>query len=250
MLFFWVAGFSFFFLMAVGVRAQSPKTAFYYNPSAEFPFAQCYVYLQGGSRLKIPFLPVVDRSCYVAPMGTGYWTKDVKVDSPIVFIGNGIVEEDLWNCYQGRKYDYSQGEIDVAGKAVLFCYDFPDKIESLLEGKETLRERIAEAASRKASAVILFSWKTGHPFLTVRSINEADVPDIPVITITRDSAEHIFQSSGLDETVFESWEKTGKPQSVEFISRVNLNIRGKFERVETDHFLICYRKEEFPSENM
>lgn len=212
MSFFGVVGFSLFFLMAVGGRAQSPKTAYYYNPSAEFPFARCYVYLQGGSRVKIPFLPVVDRSFTIAPMGTGNCTKDVKVDSPIVFIGNGIVEEDLWNCYQGRRYDYSQGEIDVAGKAVLFCYDFPDQIESQLEGKETLKDRIAEASSRKASAVVLFSWKTAHPFLTVRSENKGDVPDIPVITITKDSAEHIFQSSGLDETVFENWAKTGKPQ--------------------------------------
>jgi hypothetical protein len=121
------------------VWAQSPKTAYYYNPNAEFPFAECSVFLQGGSRVKIPFLPVVDRSFKIAPMGTGNYTENVRIKSPLVFIGNGMVEGDLWNSYLGRKYDYAQGEIDVSGKAVLFCYDFPGSIESQLKGKQTTR---------------------------------------------------------------------------------------------------------------
>jgi uncharacterized protein (DUF3820 family) len=228
--------------------AQGPKTSYYYHQATELPFAECYVYQQGGSRQKIPFLPVVSSR---APLGSHRYSKDISVKAPVVFVGNGVVKENIWNSYVGRRYNYTSGEIDITGKAVMFCYDFPDNIEAQLKGKVPLEARISEAALRKASAVILFSWKTEYPFLYLHYEKESGMPDIPVITITKESAVNILESSGLGKgEVFEEWKESGKPQSLELISRIELRIDSNFEEVETGHFLIRFRKNEFPKEKM
>ncbi len=217
--------------------------SYYYNPATELSFASCYLYQQGGSQQKIPFLPVISRSFQRSPLGIDNYNKDVNVEAPIVFIGNGIVKENVWNSYMGRRFDYTQGEIDVTGKVMMFCYDFPDSIEAQLKEEIPLEARISEAASRKASAVIIFSYKTEYPFLYAIYNNETDTPDIQVITITKDSAINILYSSGYDgKEVIKNWEESGKPLSGELITRLSLKIKGNFDKVETDNFLIRFRK--------
>lgn len=231
--------------------AQGPKVSYYYNPATNLSFASCYVYQHGGSRQKIPFLPVISRSFQRAPLGIYNYSKDINVDAPIVFIGNGIVTENIWNSYVGRRFDYAHGEIDVTGKAVMFCYDFPDSIEKQLKGEVPLEARISEAASQKAATVIIFSYKTEYPFLYAHYKKESDIPDIPVITITKNSAVNILASSGFGrETIFSGWQESGKPQSAELISRIKLKIKGNFAQVETDNFLIRFRKELISKEEM
>ena len=137
----------FIFFILNEIWAQGPRVSYYYQPATELSFASCYLYLQGGSRQKIPFMPVVSRNFPRAPLGIGDYNKDIEVDAPIVFIGNGIVKENVWNSYIGRRNDYTYGEIDVSGKAVMFCYDFPDAIESKLKDAIPLEKRISEAAS-------------------------------------------------------------------------------------------------------
>jgi hypothetical protein len=226
------------------VFAQGPRVSYYYNPATELSFASCYIYQQGGSQQKIPFLPVISRSFQRAPLGIANYNKDIHVEAPIVFIGNGIVKENIWNSYMGRRFDYTQGEINVAGKVVMFCYDFPDEIENQIKDEVPLEARIIEAASRKASAVVIFSHKTECPFLYTIYKNETDIPDIPVIAITQDSAINILYSSGYDgKEVLKNWEESGKPLSGELITRLSLKIKGNFDKVETDNFLIRFRKE-------
>ena len=241
----------FMFFILNEIWAQGPRVSYYYQPATELSFASCYLYLQGGSRQKIPFMPVVSRNFPRAPLGTGNYNKDIEVDAPIVFIGNGIVKENVWNSYIGRRNDYTYGEIDVSGKVVMFCYDFPDAIESKLKDTIPLEKRISEAASRKASAAILFSCKTKYPFLLVNYEKVSDIPDIPVITIAKNSAINILDSAGLGgERVFEKWKKSGKPKSAELISRIKLKIKGSFDKVETDNFLVRFRKEVIPLKKM
>ena len=60
-----------------------------------------------------------------APAGINNYSQNVNVDNSIVFVGNGIVKENVWNSYIG-----TLGEIDVEGKFVMFCYDFPTAIVS------------------------------------------------------------------------------------------------------------------------
>lgn len=220
--------------------SQGPNVSYYYNPATELSWAQCYVYQTGGSQQRIPFLPVI--SSQHAPAGINNYSKNVNVDSSIVFIGNGIVKENVWNIYIGIL-----GEINVEGKFVMFCYDFPDSLEKELKNMVPLSKRISEAVSRKAAGVILFSYQKEYPFLRV-----SDILNIPVITITKNSALNILLSAGIDgESLFRKWEESGEPpQCRELISKLKLKIKGNFDKVETKNFLFRFRKEVIPEEEM
>jgi hypothetical protein len=234
------------------MQAQGPKVSYYYHPQTELSWARCEVHLQGGSGQKIPFLPVVCSSFRHAPMGTGNFDKDIAVDALLIFAGNGIVKESAWDCYSGRKADYTVGRIDIAGSVVLFCNDFTDDVEAKIGGEFPLARRISEAASRKASAVVVFSSVKEFPFLTVGYKTEAEIPDIPVITITKNSAIDILNSAGVDgAALLREWAESRKPpESQVLISRLSLKIKGKFARTGTRNFLFRYRVDEIPAEQM
>lgn len=239
--------------LSFGTRAQGPSPAYYYNPAAEIPWARCSVYQEGGSRLKIPFLPVVSVNYRRAPLGINNYSKDVCVEGPVVFIGNGIFKEKVWNSYRGKRRNYTTGDIDAAGKAVVFCYDFPDKIAEQLKKEIPLTERISEAASRNAAAVLIFSHRDQSPFLTASYTKESEIPDIPVISITRKSFHDIFLSDfDVDaESILKKWEETGQPpEAVELSAKLHLEIEGAFEKAETDNFLIRFRSGVFSKEEM
>jgi len=109
---------------ALSLFAQDPSPKYYYKPSTELSWAQYYMYMDGGSKQKTPFLLVTDYRLR-GPSDTEGYTKDVDIDAPVVLIGNGIVKENRWNSYYGIRLDYTNGDIDVTGKIILFCYDFP-----------------------------------------------------------------------------------------------------------------------------
>jgi hypothetical protein len=243
----------FLFLLLIGeLWGQGPNTAYYYNPQTELSWARCTLYLEGGSQLKIPFLPVVSGNFQRAPLGTHNYSKDIDVDSRLVFIGNGIFLDDQVNCYFGRRSDYTLGKIDISGRVVLFCYDFPDKIEEQYGKNAPLKKRIVDAELRGASAVILFSFEKKDPFLMISFDNESDIPKIPVITIAKETAIHILQSAGYDsETFIREWHESGKPPgSSVLISRILLQIESDFEKIETENFLFRFRKEVIPYNSM
>lgn len=235
------------FLSFSELYAQGPKPELYYNPTAELQWAECYIYMDGGSRIKIPFLPVVLGRFQQSPLGTGNYSKDVAVDAPLVFIGNGIHKDGEWNCYKGRRRDYTTGEIDVAGKAVVLCYDFPDKVEDKLKVEFPLERRIAEAARRKAAAVILFSFEEDYPFVYARFSKESEIPDIPAITITKSSLHNFFLCNFEvnDTEMIQKWKESGiPPEAIELDAKVRLKIEGAFMSAETKNFLFRSRQAE------
>jgi hypothetical protein len=235
------------------LRAQGPSASYYYLSSTEVPWAECYAFLEGGSRQRVPFLPVVTRNFRNAPLGIGNYSHDIEVDAPLVFLANGLFKENVWNCYHGRRYNHLVGDIDVTGKAVLFCYDFPDPLEEKIKNEVPLSKRIAEAASRKAAAVIVFSSRIAHPFLYANYEKEPEIPDIPVISITKDSALSILlmDASADGKSLFEQWKATGNPpQSLELIARIRLRIKGNFEKIETKNFLVRFRQGEISREEI
>ena len=119
------------FIVFTGISySQGPMPAYFYNDGASLSWAECFIYMNGGSKLELKFLPVVETNFHRAPLGTGKYSKDIDVDACIVFAGNGISTGNIYNCYLGRRSDYSQGEIDVEGKVVMFCYDYPDFTEN------------------------------------------------------------------------------------------------------------------------
>ena len=239
-------------IIAPELQAQGPKTSYYYHPQTELAWARCEIRLLAGSTQKIPFLPVICSSFRHAPIGTGNLEKDIAVDGPLVFAGNGVAAENVWDCYSGRRADWSVGPIDVAGSVVVFCSDFADEIEAKVGNEFPLAKRIAAAASRKAAAVVVFSAVKEFPFLSVGYDSESGIPDVPVITVTRKSAVDILDSAGVDgAAMLQSWAESKKPpESQVLISRLSLKINARFARAETKNFQFRYRAEEIPAAQM
>ena len=230
------------------IWAQGPNVSYYYHPQTELAWARCEVYLQGGSRQKLPFLPVICSSYRHAPMGMGNYAKDIAVDGHIVFIGNGISSGASGRCYEGRRQDYTVGDIDVSGCIVLLCPDANDAVEAKLGQGFPLSRRIVDAAVRKAAAVVVSSWAKPFPFYKIDYEKEADIPDIPVISVTRSSVLDILASAGLDgETLLKDWAASGHPpESQVLISRLSLKIKGAFDKTETKNFLFRYDGDTIP----
>jgi hypothetical protein len=232
--------------------AQGPAVSYYYHPQTQLSWAECSLHLKGGSRQKIPFLPVIVSGIRNAPFGVGDYAKDIRVDGPVVFAGDGIFMEGVRNSYSGRRADYSVGKLDVSGSIVVFCGDEGDSATTKYRSEFPLSRRISEAAGRNAAAVVVFSSVKEFPFLKVGYERENEIPDIPVITVTKSSILNILASAGLDgEGLMKTWAETGTPpESQVLISRLSIEIKGRFDGSETENFLFRYPGGSIPEEQM
>jgi hypothetical protein len=222
--------------------AQGPSVSFFYHPATDLPWARASLHHGGGATQKVPFLPVVNSQHFLAPLGTGNLARDVSVDAPLVFVGNGLSVEGDWDSYVGRRLDGSVGEIDVAGKIVFFTYDSRDDHHTRLGASFPLEHRIAEAARRDAAGVVVFSSTREHPFLEVQYSTPADIPDIPAISVSRQAALDIFAASGaFSPAILQDWASNRTPpESMELINSMRIEFTGAFPRIETDNFTFSY----------
>jgi hypothetical protein len=237
---------------SAALEAQGPQVSHFFHPATEVPWAEAVVYQAGGSRQKVPFMALIATGPFRAPMGTADLTKDVAVDGPLVFIGNGIVHGNDWNSYTGRRADGSLGTIDVSGKVVLFSHDAPDTVWAQFGRAVPLAERIREAANRGAAAVALFSTSIDHPWFAVRYGSEAEVPDIPAIILSRQSVLDIFAASGVyDDAVLQHWAGSrAPPESRELITSMRVRLDGAFETIETENFVFRYPRDAYGRDEM
>jgi hypothetical protein len=213
---------------------QGPDPSYYYEPSTHLPWAECDIYFEGGSKQKIGFLPVIGGK--VAPFGTDQYSRDIDLDGRIVFVGNGVSTEGRPDCYGG---------LDVAGKIVMFVYDFPGDLDA---EAVSLEARIASALDRRVSGIILASYQKASPFLTIRDPSLRNWPEVPIITIDRSSTERILSSSYYNHREsFENWRSGDVPASRDLISKLRLRVQGRFEKIETDHFEFRFRGGEISS---
>ncbi len=95
-----------FMQLPVAAFSQGPTLSYLADPSTDLAWADCRVYLEGGSQHKIPFLPVINAKW--APCGTERYTCDIRADAPTAFLGDGAVHADS-DPYSG---------LDVAGKGL------------------------------------------------------------------------------------------------------------------------------------
>jgi hypothetical protein len=227
-------------VLSSSLFSQGPRLSYLFDPLTELSWASCYVYLDGGSKQKIPFFPMINYKG--SPCGTHKYTRDIHVKGPIVFAGNGIVKEGIVDCYEN---------LDIRGKVVMFCYDFPDTTCVDLEKEISKERRIDEASRRGASAIILFSMKEDYPFLKYLDTTLINIPEIPIIGINKSAAEAIFASAGLDATeIFNAWGLSGDKKSDELICKLSLEIKGKFNSIVTENFNFVFREEVIPTEQM
>lgn len=228
------------FLQSSSLFSQGPKLSYLFDPLTELSWASCYVYLDGGSKRKIPFFPMINYKG--SPCGTHKFTRDIHVKAPIVFAGNGIVKEDTYNCYNN---------LDIRDKVVMFCYDFPDTTHADLEKEISKEKRVDEAVSRGAAAIILFSMNKDYPLLKYFDTTLSKIPEIPIIGINKSAAEAIFACAGFDaEKIFNKWGLSGDFRSEKLICKLSLDIKGKFNTIVTENFTFVFREEVIPQENM
>jgi hypothetical protein len=149
-------------------------------------------------------------------MGIGDYGKDILAEGPIVFVGKGIPGAGASDCYTGKRADYTSGRIDVSG------------------------------------CVVAFSSTKEFPFLTVGYDREDQIPDIPVIAVTKGSILSLLASAGEDgEVLLKNWTESGRPpESRVLISRLSLEIRGRFDTIETENFLFRFMKDSIPGNQM
>ncbi len=214
--------------------AQGPLPEYYYAPETELGFADCWIKFTEGSRSRIPFLTVVDRSLR-APLGIGDYEHDLQRQAPVVFIGDGIAFDKEKDFYYGRRLDYSVGTIDIAGKVVLLCLDCwtsGDKIPPI-------GQRLAWAATHGAAAAAVFSVKREAPILAIETARYPEASGIPAVTISKRSALRLLASAGEDGVkLLDEWESIGSPPfSRELISRLELNLQGRFDTFTSPNFI-------------
>jgi len=217
-------------LSAPSQFAQGPTPNFLTDPDTDLGFAACHIYFDGGSHRKIPFLPVVNAKG--APCGSQRYSIDIRLQAPIVFVGDGIVREQESNPYTG---------LDVTGKVVMLSFDFPDKArpDSV---QVTMEERIHEAVKRKAARVLLFSALQENPFPRYRENDVAKIPELPVIVINKRNAAVILASDGRNpEETFQAWEAEGKFRPGELIVKLDLRMDSKFDMIDTNNFTFAFQ---------
>ena len=210
---------------SAAASAQGPLADFYYQPELELSWASAHLTLEGGARLRIPFLPVVDG--LNSPYGTANYARDVRVQAPLAFV------------------PAAPEGIDVTGRAVLMPMDRPKGVEAAA-GDLGLAARLHAMADLGAAAVVLFSFRQPHPFLLDEEGWLPSPSGLPVVTITREAARTVLASSTtrLDEVEM-AWRQGSVPEPAEMISRLELQIHGRFERIETEHFVFRFQPGHF-----
>lgn len=223
-----------FCLLTANLAAQGPQKSYFYSPQTELPWASCHIFFENGSKRKIPFLPVIDRSSR-SPLGSCVYTGNIDIEGPVFFAGNGIVSEGEWDCYEGA---------DVTGKVVLFCYDSRDSISLKYADEATLENRIVEAASRGAAAVVTYSSSERHPFLGCK-FPESSTPSMPCITVSLDDARSLIET-----THPYSFIEDGRLRSANIVANLSLHIRSEFNIIDTEYFTIRFPESGIPEEKM
>jgi len=219
-----------YFLCVPRVFAQGPSLSFLTDPDTDLGFASCYIYFPGGAKHKIPFLPVINAK--KSPCGSNRYANDIRLNAPIVFVGDGIVRSASNSPYNG---------IDVAAKVVMLSYDFPDKTYPDA-ANVTMEQRVREAIERKAAGVVLLSALNETPFPVYREDSLEKIPEIPIILINKRSAGVILGSDGRNvDDLFRLWENEGKFRPSELLTKIDLRMDTKFDRVESPNFTFAFQ---------
>lgn len=106
----------------------------------------------------------------------------------------------------------------------------------------------AYSANRGAQAVVVFPLAEEDRAPVLRPENYPGIEDaLPVISVSRETAQRILIASHpLSGSWLDEWQATGTPPpSQALITQLKCSFTGRFERFETRHFSIRYRKAAF-----
>jgi len=129
----------------------------------------------------------------------GFSANSSVSNSTVVFVGYGIIGKDTeYNDYK---------DIDVKGKTVLILRGQPDPndLHSELAKYTSLRYKVLKAREQGAAAVLVVSSKAQLDSVTDKlmmvSIERTGKEQIPVIHITRETANQILKDNGVERLI-------------------------------------------------
>lgn len=215
--------------------AQGPQLDYFYDSATELPWAFCRLYFENGSTHKLPFMPVIDRS-FRGPCGSCAYSRDINIDGRIVYVGNGIVKPGVFDCYQGT---------DVSGRVVMFCFDLSDSLSAEYSAEITVEDRINEAASHGAAAVVLFSHSDKLPLLGCKFSEKDGSAPIPAITLSHRDARTVLESTLSCRALEENRIKTQN-----LVAKIAIHIASGFKNIDTEYFTLRYSDGSIPDEKM
>lgn len=150
-----------------------------------------------------------------------------RVDAEIVFVGYGLYAPDKgYNDYEG---------VDVKGKVVIFCHDYPTMATDKMEAEASLEARLAAARKLGAAAVILFAtpgnaWQQPPLYYPMVSLEKsAYQKDLPIIGISQKILSYMFDDRGQDPAgTLKEIDKAKKPNSFPIGVKTSLNVQTEY----------------------
>lgn len=217
------------FLLFAGPDAfgQGPSPSYFHDLGSQIPWAECVAYQPGGSSQKIPFIPAIVTAPVRAPAGTRGYSRDVRFDSALVFVGEGLAEAGT----------YTEPVPDVDGSVAL--------ISLQSNSSASLEERVMALARRGAVAVVVFPKDRQVFYPALKPDRRKDFEDlIPVIGLSHDTARRLFAAhSPLGEEDLQRWMEGGDaPRLERFVQRLRCFFEGRFRRLESPEILLLSRQ--------
>jgi hypothetical protein len=217
------------FLLLSGPEAvgQGPSPSYFHDLGSQIPWAECVAYQPGGSSQKIPFVPAIVTAPVRAPAGTHAYSRDVRFDSDLVFVGEGPAETG----------NFAEPVPDIDGSVALMS------LQSI--SSASLEERVMTLARKGAVAVVVFPKDRQVFYPTLKPELRNDFEDlIPVIGLSHETARRLFAAhSPLGEEDLQRWTEGGEaPRLGRFVPRLRCFFEGRFRRLESSQILLLSRQ--------
>lgn len=214
------------FLTSADAIGQGPSANYFHDLGTQIPWAECAAYQPGGSSQKIPFIPAIVTEPLRAPAGTQGYSRDVRFDSHLVFVGEGL-----------SKIESDANPVpDVGGSVALMA--LPPT------SSETLEERVMMLAQKGAIAIAVFpkDKRVFFPVLKPALMTEFE-DSVPVIGLSHDTARRLFEAhSPLGDQELQRWMEGGEtPRLGRMVPKLRCFFEGRFRRIESSNIVLLSR---------
>jgi hypothetical protein len=172
-----------------------------------------------------------------APAGTRGYSRDVRFDAQLVFVGETVTESSGLN----GGYD----SLDIEGAVVLMTLD--------TASSESLEGRVLTAARKGAAAVAVFPKEERDFYPTLKPERAEGFEDlIPVLSLSRATAGRLFAAhSPLGEQALLQWQEGGEsPGRERMVLKMRCSLDGRFHRLESPEFTLLTREGELSDEQL
>ncbi|QIA09487.1 hypothetical protein [Draconibacterium halophilum] len=225
---------AFLIISPVYLLAQGPQLSYYYDINTQLPWASCYLQYENDVKQKIAFFPVINEKTN-SPMGIENYSKDVNLESELIFYNGSITEN----------FEFDSIRTSIKDKILVLSDISPDTLDAA-KLTPILEEKINYAIDNKASGLIIILCNKTYPLYIVNIDNQ-----IPVINITDAAALPIFEKEGIDYNKMVKKQGNDKlPVLTELRVKLKLNIDGDFSSSETKNFNYKYLPYSFNKEEI